>query len=283
MDRPAATASVADGVRDQAAAENFPVALRLLPRRYRGHLLRFYDYARFVDDMGDEAAGDRRAGLGEIAADIAALYAGRVVTLPIVAALGPTVREKAIPAEPFLKLVSANLLDQDKSAYTDYADLVAYCTLSADPVGRVVLYVFGAVTTDNLRDSDAVCTALQVLEHCQDVAEDFGLGRVYLPADDLVVAGVERVQLARSQSTPPAVRRVVATQVGRAEAALLASGPPLVRRLRGWARVAVAGYVAGGLATVDALRSADYDVLAHDVKPSKGQTAKHAARLVLPR
>ena len=261
----------------QASKENFPVALRVLPRQPREHLARFYDYARFVDDVGDEAPGNRRVLLDMVADDVRALWGGRPV-LMVVAALRPTVQQCAIPSSPFLDLIEANRIDQDKTHYASYADLMSYCRLSADPIGRVVLYIAGAVTEPNLTDSDSVCSALQVLEHCQDVGEDARRGRVYLPADEISAASVDPAELT-SGVTGAALRSVVAQQVDRAEAALQ-SGRALVRRLRGWARIAVAGYVGGGLATVDALREADFDVLGGAVRPSKRRTAAHALRLV---
>ena len=122
-----------------------------------------------------------------------------------------------------------------------------------------------------------MCAALQVLEHCQDVGEDARRGRVYLPAAELRAAGVGDAELTGT-ATSPRLRRVLADQVTRARA-LLRQGAPLVSRLHGWARVAVAGYVAGGLATADALESATYDVLGRDVRPSSRRTAVHAARV----
>jgi phytoene/squalene synthetase len=137
--------------------------------------------------------------------------------------------------------------------------------------------------------SDDVCTALQLLEHCQDVAEDRRRGRMYLPLADLADHGVHESDL-DADVTTPAVRAVVAFEVARAEA-LLGSGPQLVKTLRGAGRVAVAGYVAGGLATVDALRRADFEVLGldsakgRDVVPSprRRDIARHALRLLAGR
>jgi phytoene/squalene synthetase len=126
-----------------------------------------------------------------------------------------------------------------------------------------------------------VCAALQVLEHCQDVGEDFAAGRVYLPAADLDRFHVPDDDL-RSAVTSARLRRVIELQTARAER-LLADGRPLIRRLHGWARLAVIGYVAGGRATVSALRRADYDVLGRSVKPTTLDTVRHAARLAVGR
>jgi squalene synthase HpnC len=262
----------------QAGSENFPVALRVVPAAPREHLSRLYGYARFVDDVGDEAPGDRRHLLDLVEADLRHGWTGRSALAPL-AALAPTIEACAVPMQPLLDLIGANRADQEKTSYQTYADLIAYCVLSANPIGQVVLYIAGAVTAQNLAESDAVCSALQVLEHCQDVGEDFARDRVYLPAVDLAAAGVTRAELGGT-TTSPALRDVLRLQVERAETGL-AAGTALVHRLRGWARFAVAGYVGGGLATVDALRSADFDVLGRSVRPSKARTAAHAARLVV--
>jgi phytoene/squalene synthetase len=186
-----------------------------------------------------------------------------------------------MPAQPFLDLVEANRMDQHVARYETFGDLIGYCALSANPVGRVVLRIANADDDANLAASDSVCTALQVLEHCQDVGEDAGNGRVYLPQEDLAAAGVPASDLTAS-STTPALRRVVAMQIDRSET-LLAAGPGLVRRLRGWARIAVAGYVAGGEATIAALRAAEFDVLPRTVRPSKLRMTTQAVRLLAPR
>jgi squalene synthase HpnC len=261
----------------QIGAENFPVALRLLPRRPRAQLTRVYQYARFVDDIGDEAVGDRLGMLDRIERDVRALRLG-TATLPPVVGLGPVISECAVPIEPFLDLVEANRVDQRVTRYETFDDLLGYCTLSAAPVGRVVLHIAGAATEQNLAYSDAVCAGLQVLEHCQDVREDARAGRIYLPASDLRIAGVDDDELTVAL-TSPKLRRVTAAQVARAEA-LLESGRPLVRRLHGWARLAVAGYLAGGQATARALRAADFNVLASTVRPRKTATIAGAARLM---
>jgi squalene synthase HpnC len=280
--RPDASAEVlrqlAQRALDQHRTENFPVALRFLPRTARDHLLRVYTYARFVDDVGDRADGDRLALLHLVEADVARLPRGNPQLGPV-AGLLPLVAAHGLTTEPLLDLLEANRLDQTKTRYTTFDDLLAYCAKSAAPVGRMVLTVADVGDEAAVRRSDAVCAALQVLEHCQDVREDALAGRVYLPAEDLRAAGVDDADLT-ARVTSPALRRVVATQVERAEH-LLAEGPELVRGLRGWARVAVAGYIAGGRATAHALRAADHDVLARHIGPTTPRTAVEAGRLLI--
>jgi squalene synthase HpnC len=284
----ALTAAVpATAARSRAATENFPVALRLLPARLRRDLLAVYDVARTVDDAGDDPARtvpERLARLDDLDADLSALAAGRPVRDPAVAALRPTLPARRLPVEPFRRLVEANRLDQSRRRWASWDDLRGYCALSADPVGRVVLGIFAAATPTTEALSDDVCTALQLLEHCQDVGEDLRLrDRVYLPGEDLRRFAVTEDDLASpARTTPPAVRALLAFEVGRA-AGLLASGRRLVAELHGWARPAVAGYVAGGLATVDALHRSSYDVLAVDVRPRRRDVVRHLVRLLAAR
>jgi len=162
-----------------------------------------------------------------------------------------------------------------------FAGLLDYCRLSAAPVGRIVLAIAGVADPRAAEESDQVCAALQVLEHCQDVAEDAAAGRVYLPAEDLASCGADLADLT-ARTASPALRRVVALQVQRAEQ-LLQPGRALVRRLSGWSRIAVLGYVAGGRATSTALRRAEFEVLSRPVRPSKVGIARHAAQLVVGR
>ena len=262
-------------LRAREHAENFPVALRILPRRHRRHLQAVYDVARVIDDLGDSATGDRRPRLRAFDADLDMLFDGGTPRTPVLQRLRRTVEECHLDAQPFHDLVAANLLDQEKAAYGTWAELADYCRLSADPVGRIVLQVFGASTPTRVALSDNICTALQVIEHCQDVAEDRRAGRIYLPLEDLDRFGVRPTDLDAKRATP-AVRKLVAFQADRA-AALLDSGLPLLRDLRGWARLAVTGYVAGGRAALYALRRARWDVLAGPPKPRKREVVTQAA------
>jgi squalene synthase HpnC len=258
------------------SGENFPVAARLLPPALRRDLRALYGVARTIDDLGDDAPGDRLAALDDFEADLRTIWAAGEPRSPALQRVVPTVRRHHLAIEPFLDLLTANRLDQAQATYPTWADLQRYCTYSANPVGRLVLAILDAVRDDRLALSDRVCTALQLLEHCQDVAEDRRRGRTYLPVADLVAHGVTDAELDAAVASP-AVRAVVAYEVDRA-AALLRSGRPLVRSLRGAGRVAVAGYVAGGMATVDALRRADHDVLAVFASPGRRETTQPRRR-----
>jgi len=246
-----------DAVLGQAREENFPVALRVLGSRARRHLTAIYGFARLVDDIGDESAGDRLAQLDWIDAQIEAIYAGGVPEHRLLAALALSVRGCGLPRSALERLVQANRQDQLVSRYETFEDLLAYCDLSAAPVGELVLHVFGCATPERIALSDRVCAGLQVVEHLQDVREDFTRGRVYLPQADLRRFGCEEAALA---GTPdPAVRAVLACEARRAHE-LLDAGAPLARSLRGRARVAVAGFVAGGRAALRALERAGFEV-----------------------
>jgi squalene synthase HpnC len=268
-----------DAGTSKAADENFPVALRLLPARHRRYLMAVYRFARTVDDVGDEAPpGQRLRLLGELEADIARLYgdgSGMPPGSEVVRGLGPAVTECAIPARSFTDLIQANRQDQVVTRYQTFEDLLGYCRLSANPVGRIVLHVFGSFTDERAALSDRVCTALQLAEHWQDVAEDLRAGRVYLPAEDTERFGVTEEDLARA-SAPRHVRALMAFETTRARS-LLDAGAPLIGSLRGWARAAVAGYVAGGRAALAAVAAADHDVLRATPRPRKQRLAAELA------
>jgi squalene synthase HpnC len=259
----------AEAVLAKAARENFPVALRLLPRAIRSQLEAVYGYARLVDDAGDLAPGDRLALLDALEADLERAYAGRPEH-PLLQRLAPVVRELELPREPFLKLLQANRQDQAVCRYPTWAELAAYCELSANPVGELVLRILGAATPERLRRSDAVCTALQLAEHWQDVGEDFAAGRIYLPAEDLQRFGVREAELA-GPAPSEGFRSLMAFELERARG-LLAEGVPLVGSLSGRGRLAVAAYVAGGRAALDAIERSGYDVLRRS--PRAGRSAR---------
>ncbi len=260
--------------------ENFSVATRLLGRRTRDHLLAIYGFARLADQLGDEAAGDRLALLDQLEEELDRVFDGEPGDTeaghPLMRRLAPTVHALELPREPFLRLIQANRRDQEQATYETFDDLLGYCELSANPVGELVLHVFGAATPERIALSDRVCTGLQLVEHWQDVAEDFGRGRIYLPAEDLDRFGVAPADLDARGKVPLAgsdlrtgepLRALLAFEVGRART-WLDQGAPLVGTLRGRGRFAVAGYVGGGRANADAIVAAGYDVLAGPPKAS---------------
>ncbi len=269
-----------------ASGENFPVALRVLPATHRRHLTALYCFARLTDDLGDEAEGPGAWGAGtpkiggsgktppasSASAESwkptsAASTKARSRTAPALKTLADTVKECGVPAQPLLDLIQANRQDQQVTRYATFRELEQYCDLSANPVGRVVLYIFGAATDERIALSDRICTALQLAEHWQDVAEDLrDKGRIYLPADEMERFGVTEADLAEP-SANQALRTLLTFEVARARH-LLDDGAPLVGTLHGWARLAVAGYVAGGRAALAAIEAQHYDVLEGDRPPA---------------
>jgi 15-cis-phytoene synthase len=241
-----------------AVRENFSVASLALGRDTRAHLTAIYGFARLVDQLGDEMDGDRLEILDEFEQDLHRVFDG-TPEHELLQRLAPTVRACNLPREPFLRLIEANRRDQHTPVYATFDELVEYCDYSANPVGELVLHVFGAATPDRIALSDRVCTALQLAEHWQDVGEDFRRGRIYLPAEDLERFGVERDELGREHASE-ALRHLLEFEVERARR-ILDQGAPLIGRLRGRARFAVAGYVGGGRAALEAIANAGYDVL----------------------
>jgi squalene synthase HpnC len=280
--RPGATER---GTLDKAAAENFPVAPFFLPRAWRTDLMAVYGFARLVDDIGDgdlapggadarllgvssAEAEDRLVLLDAFEADLNRVFSGQP-RHPLLRRLQPTVRRRSLTPEPFLGLIAANRQDQLVTRYETYDDLLAYCELSANPVGRLVLSVTGTSTPERIRLSDAICTALQIVEHLQDVAEDLGRDRIYLPAADMKRFHVQEADLV-TKSAGASVRALVAYEAQRARE-LLNEGAPLVGSVHGRLKLLLAGFVAGGRAALRAIAAAEHDVLPGPPKPGKLQ------------
>jgi squalene synthase HpnC len=268
----------------RAESENFPVASRVLPRRMRAHMLAVYGFARLVDELGDSAPGDRLAALDWLEGELRQVYDGRPQH-PLMLRLQQTVRACAIERGPFQRLIEANRLDQRVASYETWEQLRGYCSLSADPVGEIVLAIFGAATPARVALSDRICTALQLAEHCQDVAEDHAAGRVYIPAEDLARFGCSSQELAAPAHGGGArvsgpLRAVLAFEVQRARA-LLDAGAPLIDELHGRERLAVAAFVAGGYAALEEIERSGYDVLGGAPQASGGRRLLALARLLL--
>ena len=255
----------------RAAGENFPVGSILVPRALRPHVRALYCYARLVDELGDAYDGDRLAALDELEAEVDATFTGEPAW-PVMRNVQPTVREFDLPREPFERLIEANRMDQRISAYETWDDLKHYCVHSADPCGRLVLGVLRRLDDPELvAASDDVCTGLQLVNFLQDVPRDLELGRVYLPAEDR-----------RRFADPPLdrlsdeLRSLLRYEAERASV-LLASGELLRARIGGRLGRAVGLFGRGGLAALDALESANWDVFTQRPKPSRARLAREAA------
>jgi squalene synthase HpnC len=266
----------------RASGENFPVASRALPRRIRTRLLAIYGFARLADEVGDdEASGgsDPRAKLAVLdwlEGELERAYAGRA-RHPLLVRLQETLRECPLPREPFQRLIEANRVDQRVARYETWEQLLGYCRLSADPVGELVLGALGKATPERVALSDRICTALQLAEHWQDVAEDLARGRIYLPAEDRARFDCSEGALAQPHADWR-VRGLIAFEVARTRE-LLDEGTPLIDTLRGRERLAVAAFVSGGRSALAALAHAGYDVLGSPRIPVRATRAQRLAAL----
>lgn len=249
--------------------ENFPVASLLLPRRLRGAVTDIYRFARAADDIADEGpASDAerqqqlaafRAELHRIGAEPGATPApGDPALARIFGPLAATIARHQLPITPFYDLLSAFEQDIAVTRYQDYASLLDYCTRSANPVGRLMLHLFHAASPQNLEQSDAICTGLQLVNFWQDVRLDWHKHRVYLPQEDLRRHGVSEEDLAAARLTP-AWRELMAFQVERTRA-LLHFGAPLARRLPGRIGLELRMVVQGGLRVLERIEAGGYDV-----------------------
>ena len=248
--------------------ENFSVGSRLLPKHLRRHFYSIYAFSRGVDDLGDEAAGDRLALLDLWEQQLDACYPdsgspdprhNAPPTHPYFVALSETIRIFDIPADPLMRLIEANRRDQQIIRHETYDDLIDYCTYSANPVGRLVLYL-GGVREPGLQEmSDHICTALQLTNFWQDVKRDYEIGRIYIPFEDLDRFGVSEEQISEGK-TDDRFRALMRFQVDRARK-LFVAGYPLGDHLDRSLGSDLALFTRGGLAVLQAIERQDYDVL----------------------
>jgi squalene synthase HpnC len=260
----------------RAAGENFPVGSILFPRALRPHVRALYCYARLVDELGDSYDGDRLEALDELEREVVLTFEGEP-TWPVMRNVQPTVREFDLPREPFLRLIEANRIDQRVADYETWAALKEYCVHSADPCGRLVLGVLRRLDDEELvAASDSVCTGLQLVNFLQDVPRDLELGRVYLPADDR-----------RSFGDPPLdrpsdeLRALLRFEAARA-ASLLREGETLRARIGGRLGRAVGLFARGGLAALEALEDAGWEIFTQRPKPSRARLAREAVLSLTP-
>lgn len=239
--------------------ENFTVVSWMLPRHLRQHFANVYAYCRWSDDLGDEV-GDRERAKTLLAwwrQELMDCYADRV-RHPVFIALKHTIQEFNIPIEPFADLLSAFEQDQSLVDYQAYTQLLDYCRRSANPVGRLVLYLAREHREENLAMSDAVCTGLQLANFWQDVARDYDIGRVYLPKEDRDRFGYTDEDL-RSRRMNQAFVELMQFQVQRARS-LLIEGLPLARRLPGRLQIDIELFARGGLKILDRIVAMNYCV-----------------------
>jgi squalene synthase HpnC len=225
-----------------------------------------YGFARLVDNLGDEAKGDRLALLDELERELDRCYDGRPETA-IMRRLQTTIAGCDLPREPFWRLIEANRIDQRRDRYETWDEVRWYCTFSAEPVGRLVLGIYGHGGDPELvAMSDDVCTGLQLVNFLQDPPRDLALGRVYLPQDDLRRFGLRDSELAGPRSDRLATLcRFEAARAAR----LLERGFPLARALGGRPGRSVALFARGGLAALRALERSGWDVFSARPAPTR--------------
>jgi squalene synthase HpnC len=278
MSRMAEAPSAAE-VLSKAGGENFPVASFLFPRELRPHLMNVYGFARLVDQLGDEVGADadeRLRLLDWLDGEMDAVYRGSAPSHPLIRRLAWTIERFSIPRAPFDRLIAANRQDQTVTRYATHQELLAYCDLSANPVGEIVLFLCRSVTPEHVALSDATCTGLQLVEFWQDLGEDAGRGRVYIPQEDLARFGYDDDRLLRGVADD-AFRAVMAFEAERTRE-LLERGRPLGRRLPGRIGMAVRLFTAGGLAALDDLSRRQFDTLRDNAHASRTRRAVFAAR-----
>jgi squalene synthase HpnC len=255
--------------------ENFHVASWFLPKALRPHFHALYAYCRISDDLGDEV-GDAAQSLALLdlwGRELDACYAGSA-RHPVFVALAETIRECAIPKEPFADLLTAFRQDQTVTRYATMAEVLGYCRYSANPVGRLVLYACGEANEENFRLSDATCSALQLANFWQDIARDYRKGRIYLPLDDRQRFGVGEDVIAGKTATP-AFRALLRHEVDFARQ-LFHDGMPLIDRVNRELALDVDLFSRGGREILRAIERQDYEVLRERPSLSKATKLKLA-------
>ena len=241
--------------------ENFPVASLLLPKRLRAPIEVIYRFARSADDIADEGdapADARLAALGAYRTELERLAAGAESPEPLFADVARIVREHALPISLFKDLLDAFSQDVTQTRYRDFAELADYCRRSANPVGRLLLHLFKRTSERDLERSDAVCTALQLINFWQDVRIDYAKGRIYLPQDEMARHGVAERHIAE-QRCDGAWASLMRFQVERTRDLIL-RGVPLARSLPGRVGLEIRATIQGGLRILGKIERVDYDV-----------------------
>ncbi len=242
--------------------ENFPVASIALPRRFREPVRWVYHFARTADDLADEGdapAAERLAQLAGYREMLAAIGGGETPGHPILGPLAGVIRRHDIPLTLFTDLLSAFEQDVSVTRYATYAELADYCRRSANPVGRILLHIFGQATPRQLAWSDGICTALQLINFWQDVAVDWRKGRVYIPQEDLERFGVSEAQIdtLRVDSRWQALMQFEVQRAWR----MLQAGAPLGLALPGRLGLEIRLIVLGGETVLRKIHAAHGDVL----------------------
>jgi squalene synthase HpnC/squalene synthase HpnD len=262
--------------------ENFNVVSWLLPKRLHQHFYNLYAYCRWADDLGDEVADPKRALalLDWWEEELRECYAGRP-SHPVFIALAGTIRARDIPMQPFADLLVAFRQDQTVHRYATWEEMIGYCRYSANPVGRLVLYLCGYRDEERQRLSDATCTALQLANFWQDVRRDLEKGRIYIPLDALRAHGLgfEDIEARRFSEKYAALMRDIIARTRK----LFAEGMPLAEKVDGVIRVDIEMFSRGGLAVLDAIERMGYNTLERRPAIGKATQAKLLGRALVGR
>jgi phytoene synthase len=241
--------------------ENFPVASILMPRRLRKPVAAIYHFARTADDIADEGEldeYDRLCQLDEFRNELNSIAEQQAPLTALFQSLSVAIAQHALPMQPFYDLLDAFSQDVTQNRYDDFEQLQDYCRRSANPVGILMLHLYEEATPVNLVYSDAICTALQLINFWQDVAKDYAIGRIYLPLGEMAQFGVTENHLAQ-QICDDAWRALMKFQVDRARN-LMIQGAPLGSILTGRIGLEMRMIIAGGLRILDKLETNDYDM-----------------------
>ena len=244
--------------------ENFPVASLLLPERLREPVAVIYRFARSADDFADEGDAppqQRLEALEGYRAELERIRTGEAPHSPLFRDVARIARVHALPLQLFVDLLDAFSQDVTKQRYADFAELLDYCRRSANPVGRLLLHLFGRTGRDSLAQSDAICTALQLINFWQDVEIDFARGRIYLPHDEMRKHAVSESNIA-ARRCDDGWRALIGFQIARTRA-LMDAGAPLGRALPGRTGLEIRATVQGGLRILDKLERAGCDMFRH--------------------
>jgi squalene synthase HpnC len=254
--------------------ENFPVASVLLPAHLRPAVEAIYQFARSADDLADEgdvSNEDRIAALTAYEEALTRIEQGQPAESTLFVRLGQVIADYSLPIQPFRDLLSAFKQDVVTKRYSDFDTLLDYCRRSANPVGTLMLHLYQTATPQNLRDSDAICSALQLINFWQDVAVDWQKARIYIPLDDMARDAVAEAELGQALLTPR-FQALLRFEVNRARD-MIVSGAPLALRLPGRIGWELRLVVQGGLRILEKIEQVDYDIFNRRPKLGKADYA----------
>jgi squalene synthase HpnC len=263
--------------------ENFPVASLALPGRLRAPVKAVYAFARTADDFADEGdhpAEWRLARLAEYHAHLAALERGEAVEHPVFRELAPHIRAHDLPFPLFHDLLSAFEQDCTKTRYADFGEVMGYCRRSANPIGRLLLALYGDTEPKHLAWSDGVCSALQLINFLQDIAVDWQKGRVYLPQDEMARFGISEQQIAEGR-VDALWQQFMKTQIERARK-MLQAGAPLGRALPGRIGLEMRLIILGGSRILEKLHDSKGDVFNQRPTLTSGDWLSMAWKALVP-